>query len=135
LVACAVKLGDDATGVLARLGGSLGAMARSLASELAALPADQQPRRRAEHRAAAGAVVPEGLRRIHASWIEAALSELPARARTAVAAGGGEPADVWLARWATASLPPMPVERWHDELEQRLARPHHDVTAWLAGIA
>jgi hypothetical protein len=51
------------------------------------------------------------LRGAHPSWIEAELAALPERARTAVATGGGggEPVDVWLARWATAAIPPMPV--------------------------
>jgi len=34
---------------------------------------------------------------------------LPARARAAVAAGGGDPVDTWLARWATAAIPAMPA--------------------------
>jgi hypothetical protein len=58
--------------------------------------------------AIARAAVPEGMRGVHPSWIEAALAELPPRARSAVAAGGPDPVDVWLARWATAAIPPMP---------------------------
>jgi len=57
----------------------------------------------------ASAAVPAGLRGAHPSWIEAALEGMPARARAAVAAGGGDEVDVWLARWATATIPPMPA--------------------------
>jgi hypothetical protein len=89
-------------GVLARLAGPLGAAARAAA---AGPPARATRIRRM---AIARAAVPEGLRGIHPSWIEAALAELPPRARTAVASGGGDPVDVWLARWATAAFPPMP---------------------------
>jgi hypothetical protein len=60
---------------------------------------------------AARAPVPAGLRAVDPSWIEAALARLPPRARAAVAAGGGDPVDVWLARWACAELPPMPALR------------------------
>ena len=56
------------------------------------------------------APVPPGLRAVHASWIEDALAGLPERAREAVAGGAASPVDVWLARSATAHLPPMNVE-------------------------
>jgi hypothetical protein len=65
---------------------------------------------RARALAIARAPVPPGLRAIHPTWIEHGLAQLPARARAAVAAGGGAPVDVWLARWATAHLPSMIVE-------------------------
>jgi hypothetical protein len=75
---------------------------------LVAEGASKQERARAL--AIARAPVPPGLRAIHPTWIEHALVGLPARARAAVAAGGGAPVDVWLARWATARLPSMIVE-------------------------
>jgi hypothetical protein len=46
------------------------------------------------------------MRSIHATWIEAALADLPPRARTALSAPSNDPIDVWLARWATAAFPP-----------------------------
>jgi hypothetical protein len=49
------------------------------------------------------------LRGVHASWIEAALVELPARARGDLASGTFEPTSVWLARWAHAALAPLPA--------------------------
>lgn len=88
--------------VLARLAGPLGAATRAAAAG----PPDRATRIR--RMVIARAAVPEGLRGVHPSWIEAALAELPPRARTAVASGGGDPVDVWLARWATAAFPPMP---------------------------
>lgn len=88
--------------VLARLAGPLGEAARAEGAE----PPDRATRIR--RMAIARAAVPEGMRGVHPSWIEAALAELPPRARSAVAAGGGDAVDVWLARWATAAIPPMP---------------------------
>ena len=56
------------------------------------------------------APVPPGLRAVHATWIEHGLEGLPERAREAVSTGATTPLDVWLARSATAHLPPMIVE-------------------------
>ena len=64
------------------------------------------------------APVPPGLRAVHATWIEHGLAGLPPRAREVLAgkpespepSGGERPVDVWLARSATAELPPMIVE-------------------------
>jgi len=56
----------------------------------------------------ARAPVPAGLRAVHPSWIEAALAELPPRARDVLAGGARDEVDVWLARWACAELPPLP---------------------------
>jgi hypothetical protein len=89
--------------VLARLAGPLGDAAR------AALAAASDRATRVRCAAAARAPVPAGLRGVHPSWIEAGLAGLPARARAAVASGGGDAVDAWLARWATASIPPMPA--------------------------
>lgn len=89
--------------VLARLAGPLGAAVRGAA----ALAADRATRIR--WAATARSAVPAGLRGAHPSWIEAGLAGLPARARAAVASGGGNEVDVWLARWATAAIPPMPA--------------------------
>lgn len=104
--------------VLARLGGPLGDAARAKAAALRALPEPQRKPARALAAALARAPAPTGLRGIHASWIEAALAGLPARARGDLARGGMEPAGaaradfdpvaVWLARWAGAALAPMP---------------------------
>ena len=89
--------------VLARLAAPLGAAAR------VAIPAASDRAARVRWAAVARAPVPAGLRGVHPSWIEAGLAGLPARARAAVAAGGGDAVDTWLARWATASIPPMPA--------------------------
>ncbi|HEY0194481.1 MAG TPA: hypothetical protein VGC42_25385 [Kofleriaceae bacterium] len=89
--------------VLARIGGALGEAARaSLAGDRGADRGE-----RARWAAAARTPVPAGLRGVHPSWLEAGLAGLPPRARAAVAAGGGAPVDTWLARWATAGIPPM----------------------------
>ncbi len=89
--------------VLARLAGPLGDAAR------AAAVAAPDRATRVRWAAAARAPVPAGLRGVHPSWIEAGLAGLPERARSAVASGGGDAVDTWLARWATASIPPMPA--------------------------
>lgn len=88
--------------VLARLGGPLGEEART-----SALPSKQA---RAMAMAVARSPSPANLRTIHGTWIEAALAELPPRARVELAAGGmRDRVAVWLARWASASLAPMPA--------------------------
>jgi hypothetical protein len=69
--------------------------------------------------------VPAGLRRVDASWLEASLAALPDRARTALATASTDPIDVWLARWATASLPP---------LSARDPRDAAALLSWLAGV-
>jgi hypothetical protein len=89
--------------VLARLAGPLGEAAR------AAIATHPDRATRAAWAAVSRAPVPAGLRGVHPSWIEAGLADLPDVARGAVAAGGGDPARTWLARWATASIPPMPA--------------------------
>jgi hypothetical protein len=99
--ALAAACGDG--DVLARLGGPLGDAVRSAA----AAPADRATR--AGRAAAARAPVPAGIRGVHPSWIEAGLAGLPDRARAAVASGGGDAVDTWLARRATAAIPPMPA--------------------------
>jgi len=93
--------------VLARLAGPLGEAARAALAAPPATPLDRTTRVR--WAAAARTSVPAGLRGVHPSWIEAGLAGLPARARAAVASGGGDEVDAWLARWATASIPPMPA--------------------------
>jgi hypothetical protein len=137
LAVAAHRLGADRDGVLARLGGALGEDARAKA---AALVGDSRLRR-AEWAARARVPVPAGLRGVHATWIEAALAALPARARIVLAGGPGDAPDgvktfdssprtapgmppstitdgarirgldVWLARLATASFVPLPPEQ------------------------
>jgi hypothetical protein len=98
-------------------------------------PAPTTQAERAALLAAARAPLPPGVRGVHPSWIEAALAELPERARVAFAAGGGDPVDVWLVRWACAELPPLPAVR-----EVAAPRAIEDVIAmarldaWLAGV-
>jgi hypothetical protein len=104
------------------LGGPLGEQARAVRGEPASQAALRSPgRERAEVLARARAPVPPGLRGVHASWLEAALAELPPRARAAVAAGGGDAVDVWLARWACAGIPPLPPVRALDGRDLRPA--------------
>ncbi len=134
LAVAAHRLGADRDGVLARLGGAIGEDVRARAATLAALPANESRRRRAEWSARVRVPVVAGLRGVHATWIEAALAELPERARVVLAGGSGDPAsglprtfdsaprplpggdpgtaeiarvrgvDVWLARWVTAGF-------------------------------
>lgn len=108
------RLGDHAAGVLSRLGGTLGHAARTAHAGLAKLAVATRTRRRAEVVARARAPVPSGLRLVDPSWLEAALATLPARARTAVATPTSDPTDVWLARWATASLPALDASDGRD---------------------
>jgi hypothetical protein len=93
--------------------------------------------------------VPPGLRAVHATWIEHGLAGLPERAREVVAgqAGDGDgriaAIDVWLARSATAHLPPMIVEpalaavigthaAWKLDAETRVpTAPLPALVAWL----
>jgi hypothetical protein len=77
-------------------------------------------RPRAEVIAAVRAPIPASVRQAHATWIEHALAELPARARTVLASGVRDDVDVWLARWVTAVVPPT--------IEPR------DAIAWLTTI-
>lgn len=105
LAVAAERLGGDAKTVLARLAGPIGHAAREAAAALDALDAGGRKQRRAEIIALARAPVPAGLFAVHPTWIEAALADLPARARSALATGATDPVDVWLARWATAAFP------------------------------
>ena len=116
------RLGNHRAGVLARLGGPLGHATRAVR--------DDGKTQRTQARAAACAPVPLGLRAVHASWIEAALAALPARARHALA-GASDPVDVWLARWATSAIPPM---SGYGELDALLALPVAELVARLVAI-
>jgi hypothetical protein len=121
LAVAAERLGTDAKGVLARLGGPLGHAVRTAHGELARQDAGTRKRRRVEILARVRAAVPASVRAVHPSWIEHALEELPARAREALASGATTSVDVWLARYATAALPPT-LDR------------DRDVLAWLGSI-
>jgi hypothetical protein len=133
LAVCAERLGTDATGVLARLAGAVGEEARAAAAELAAVDDRERRQRRAVFSAEARATGAQALRAVHPSWIEAALAGLPERARAATAGSQWEPIDVWLARFATASLPPMPAVA-RRPLDQVLVRPAPHVLAWLSSV-
>lgn len=118
--------------VLARIGGPLGDAARASAAELRRLPESARKRQRAQLAAAARAVLPPGMRGIHPTWIEAALAALPPRARADLAAGGApaggfDAVAVWLARWAAASLVPVPAA------DVTRPRTIHDVPRMAAG--
>lgn len=115
--------------VLARIGGPLGAAARTVTTGL-----DRATRVRCAARATSP--VPAGLRGVHPSWIEAGLAGLPSRARAAVASGGGGPVDTWLARWATATIPPMPAitEAQVTSLDSALAVDAATLERWLAEV-
>ena len=105
--AIAAACTDEA--VLARLGGPLGDAARAKAAELRRMPDAERKQARAMAAALARAPLLTGLRGIHGSWIESALGALPRRARADFANGGAaDAAGVWLARWAAATLAPMP---------------------------
>jgi hypothetical protein len=125
LAVAAERLGRDASAVLSRLAAPLGHEARDALAALAVLDPAARTRRRAELAATARTPLPSGLRAVHPSWLEAALADMPARARTALATSSTDPVDVWLARWVTAALPPMPAEQgWLPA----------DPLAWLSSI-
>jgi len=105
----ALRLGPDRERVLARIGGELGRQARAKADAIAKLDASAQKLERARVMATSRMIWPAGLRAIHPTWIEAALAELPAAARTAVANGQGDPIETWLGRWALAPFVAMPA--------------------------
>lgn len=110
LAAAAHRLGADGAGVLARFAGALGGEVRAAADELSKCDDLSSKRLRADWIAWARTPVPAGLRSIHPTWLEAELAGLPPRSRAAVAAAGGnDPVDVWLARWATAKFVAMPA--------------------------
>lgn len=133
LAVAASRLGDDAPAVLARLAGSVGDAARTSATALGALDDPSAKRRRAEIVALARSPSLASIRGVHPTWIEAALAELPARARAALAGQATDETDVWLARWALASLPPMPS---HEPLDlARLEAIAHDQLAFALGPA
>ncbi|MEO7731589.1 MAG: hypothetical protein ABIY55_11495 [Kofleriaceae bacterium] len=115
--------------MLARIGGPLGAAARDAMTGV-----DRATRVRRAARATSP--VPAGLRGVHPSWIEAGLAGLPARARAAVASGGGAPVETWLARWATATIPPMPAisEARVTSLASALAVDAATLERWLAEV-
>lgn len=129
--------GPTGAAILARLGGPLGEAARARARELAQRPEAERRPARAAWAAAVRTPVPRGLRGVDPSWIEAGLAALPARARTDVASGGGDAVGVWLARWATSELAPLPadvVDRRPSSLAE-LVRVRGDVlAAWLADV-
>jgi hypothetical protein len=124
--------------VLARLGGRIGDAAREAAAEFDELSADDSRRTRARILAAARAPMPAGIRGVHPTWIEAGLVGLPARARTALANGGSDPIDIWLARWACAELPPLPAidPALHTarSLDDAIRLAPAALTAWLAEV-
>ena len=161
LAVAAYRLGDDRDGVLERLGGALGRDARERSQQLSG----DSRRQRAEWAARARVPVPAGLRGVHATWIEAALAELPERARVVLAGGPGDVEsavktfdsaprpvpdalalmttqvpkgiDVWLARWATAELVPLPPERPGPPRTPAdvAALPAGDALRWLTDVA
>jgi hypothetical protein len=109
LAVVAHRLGPDRDRVLARIGGELGAQARAAAAVIGKLDAGAQKLARARVMATSRVLWPAGVRAIHPTWIEAALADLPARARTAVANGQGDAVDTWLGRWALAEFVAMPA--------------------------
>lgn len=117
-----------------RLGGPWGEAARAARGQLVGAGHRARPRVLAEARAP----VPPGFAGVHPTWIEAALAELPPRARAAVAAGGaGDPVDVWLARRACADLPEMPAMRAVarvDGLADVLALSAAALASWVAAV-
>nr|HEX4318808.1 hypothetical protein [Kofleriaceae bacterium] len=110
-LAIAVRLGDDAARVLARVEDGVAARELSRGGRAAVIAAWRAP-------------VPPGVARVHASWLEAAVAELPARARAAIAGDRAlDDVDAWLARSACADIPPMAD-----------AGEPADPLAWLASI-
>lgn len=93
LVGTALAAVCDDQAVLARIGGVVGEAAR--AGGRTNLDELRAP-------------IPPGLRGVDPSWIEAALSVLPPRARAVLAGAPRDEAEVWLARRACAGIPPLP---------------------------
>lgn len=124
--------------VLARLGGPLGEAARTAAAALTTLAPDARKATRARWAATVRTPVPPGLRGVHGSWIEAQLAPLPRRARTDLAAGGGDRVGVWLVRWACAdvpALPPLPLgARAPVDVATAIARPAPVLEHWLERV-
>lgn len=119
--------------VLARLAGSIGEAAR------AANAIGYDHKQRMRWASSARTPVPAGLRGVHGSWVEAGLEGLPARARGAVASGGGiVAADAWLARWATSAIPPMlavdATERWPSSIDAAVRLDAARLRAWLERV-
>ena len=124
--------------VLARLGGRIGDAAREAAAELAELATAERRRTRAKILAEARAPVPAGIRGVDPTWIEAGLAGLPARARAAVANGGGDPIDTWLARRACAEIPVLPAIdanlRRAKSIDDAIRLSPSALTTWLAEV-
>ncbi len=124
--------------LLSQIGGPLGEAARDAADELAAMHATEARAWRVRITAAMRAPIPPGIRGVHPSWIEAGLVGLPARTRTALAAGAPEPADIWLARWACAAIPPLPAIapelRTPTSIDDALRLSGEALTSWLVEI-
>jgi hypothetical protein len=95
--------------VLARIGGPVGEAARHALAQLESLPAGARRATRVAWAAAVRAPVPAGIRGADPSWIEAALAQLPAAARDAIASGVIDEVSVWLARWTCAAIPILPA--------------------------
>jgi len=125
--------------ILARIGESIGEAARAAVREA---PSSET---RARWAAAARLPVPTGLRTIHASWIEASLYDLPARAREAVVGQGGDRAAIWLARracagWATVANPDdllagkSVVTARTETMNRAIARDANALVMWLRTI-
>jgi hypothetical protein len=114
--------------VLDMLGGPLGDEARTARAEVARASTTERAAWRAE-------LATPSVRGVHPSWIEAALEGLPARARAAVASAS-DPTDLWLARWACASIPPLPPVRSGPvrTLADVLALPAGELEAWLRRV-
>lgn len=123
LAAAAAVLGRQAPDVLARIGGPIGEEARAAWA--------------GGTRRSVRAAIPAGLDGVHASWLEANLGSLPARARTALVTASA-PVDVWLARLATAGLPPLPpvagARRRPASLDDALALSAAQLREWLVGV-
>jgi hypothetical protein len=120
--------------LLAVVAERLGSQATPVLSRLALADVDTAPTkaRRAEIMVAARSPIPAALRAVHPTWIEHALAELPARARTALSSSSADPVDVWLARWATHQVPPV-----MSDLQLPAIAATNDasvVVAWLGGI-
>lgn len=107
VLAAATLVAVEDRAPLARIAGPIGEAARDAYDRLAAMPLEARRDKRRTWSVAARAPVPPGLRGVEASWIEAALAELPAVARDAIASGATTELEVWLARSACAAMPPM----------------------------
>ncbi|MDQ3341097.1 MAG: hypothetical protein M4D80_38560 [Myxococcota bacterium] len=136
MIAGAIAAACTDDDVLACIGGPLGEAVRAEAAALRRMPESSRKQARAMASAVVRTPLLAGLRTIHPTWIEAALGGLPNRARSNLASPTFDPTAVWLARWAAASLAPLPpVELVRPKTIDDIPRlSSESILAWLRDV-